>query len=286
MIQHAQARQCWLDVADLRLSLLAWGPDDAPPLLALHGWLDNANSFVPLANHLPNRRLLALELPGHGYSSPLPASADYHLFDAIVLLEALLDTLGIEQVECIGHSMGAVLALYFAIAAPRRVSHLRLIDALGPPTEPAENAGERLVRASRQRRLLAKRSLHPLPDVKAAMTLRQRRGYLPQDAALAELLLARSLTPCEGGEGLCWRHDPRLVLDSTTYMSEPALLSLLDQLHTPTRLLLPDQGLLARRSNRRERFSRPSDLRVISVPGGHYVHMEEPSACVEWLGFS
>ncbi|MFY0450190.1 alpha/beta hydrolase, partial [Xanthomonas codiaei] len=40
-------------------------------ILALHGWLDNAASFVPLSAHLqaPDLDLVLLDLPGHGHSA-------------------------------------------------------------------------------------------------------------------------------------------------------------------------------------------------------------------------
>ena len=34
---------------------------DAPKMLAIHGWLDNANSFVPLMPYLPAFDLVAIE---------------------------------------------------------------------------------------------------------------------------------------------------------------------------------------------------------------------------------
>ena len=56
----------------LRLSARAWGPPDGVPVLALHGWLDNAASFDPLASLLPGVRLVAVDLPGHGGSDHRP----------------------------------------------------------------------------------------------------------------------------------------------------------------------------------------------------------------------
>lgn len=58
------------------LSALQWGQPDAPPLLALHGWLDNAASFARLAPLLAkHRRAIALDMPGHGHSAHLPPNA-------------------------------------------------------------------------------------------------------------------------------------------------------------------------------------------------------------------
>ena len=54
------------------LRVLTWGEEDAPPVLALHGWLDNAASFIPLAAHLDGIRLVAIDAPGHGRSGHYP----------------------------------------------------------------------------------------------------------------------------------------------------------------------------------------------------------------------
>ena len=66
------AEELELPTPYLRLTARAWGPTDGVPVLALHGWLDNAASFDALAPQLPETRLVALDLPGHGGSEPRP----------------------------------------------------------------------------------------------------------------------------------------------------------------------------------------------------------------------
>ena len=52
-------------------------------VLCLHGWLDNAASFVPLLPHLANKHVIAIDLLGHGFSSHRSQDAHYHFIDWI-----------------------------------------------------------------------------------------------------------------------------------------------------------------------------------------------------------
>jgi pimeloyl-ACP methyl ester carboxylesterase len=50
------------------------------PILCLHGFLDNSNSFKPIAPYLCESNeyyIIALDLPGHGRSSSIPLGAIY-----------------------------------------------------------------------------------------------------------------------------------------------------------------------------------------------------------------
>ena len=76
-------------VAPQTLAALSNQPQSGQPVLCLHGWLDNAASFVPLATHLTEWPLLALEFPGHGHSSHRSGDAHYYFFDWVQDLVAL-----------------------------------------------------------------------------------------------------------------------------------------------------------------------------------------------------
>ncbi|MGL6010251.1 MAG: alpha/beta hydrolase, partial [Shewanella oncorhynchi] len=70
-----------------------WGAKDKPLLLALHGWLDNANSFEPLTAHLLDYQVLAIDWPGHGFSAHRPGHYPLHWIDYLYDLDALLTAL-------------------------------------------------------------------------------------------------------------------------------------------------------------------------------------------------
>ena len=81
-------REVAIDIPLGRIAALRWGEPGAPKVLALHGWLDNAASFIPLMQHLQGLDLVAIDQPGHGRSAHLPAGADYSFVGAI---NAILD---------------------------------------------------------------------------------------------------------------------------------------------------------------------------------------------------
>ena len=54
-----------------------------PIVLALHGWLDNANSFVPISSYFEAYHFIALDWPGHGHSDHRPSGCDYQQLDYV-----------------------------------------------------------------------------------------------------------------------------------------------------------------------------------------------------------
>ena len=129
----------WGRLAGLRLER-----PGRPRVIALHGWLDNAASFLPLLPHLPELDLLLLDLPGHGRSGHLPAGAEYSLATHLHAVLDAADALGWERFDLLGHSMGAAIAALVAVAVPARVGRLALIETFGPLSEAVGNTATRL----------------------------------------------------------------------------------------------------------------------------------------------
>lgn len=123
-----------LDDPAVRVRLLEFGTDRTrPPVLLLHGIASLTALAAPLLPHLvANRRVVAVDWPGHGLSGPLTlrrgAPVRAH---ANAVLNGLLDALAIDCVDVVGHSMGGQFGLYFALDAPHRVRRVVLLGAPG-----------------------------------------------------------------------------------------------------------------------------------------------------------
>lgn len=271
-----------LEVPGLTLAGLAWGPPDGTPLLALHGWLDNAASFQPLAEHLPGFRLVALDLPGHGLSDHRPAGVAYHFVDWVVDVAAAADALKWERFALIGHSMGAGIASLYAGTFPQRLTRLVLIEGLGPLACAPEEAPERLAKAIAQRRSRERRGPRAHADLASAVErLRQVNPALPE--AAAALLVARGTdTHPEGG--VTWRTDPRLRAFSPVRMTEEHVQAFLTRIAAPTLLLRGREGYPFDPRGIGLRTSAVRDLREEELPGGHHLHMEDAAAVGALLG--
>ena len=104
------------------ISALAAG--SGRPLVMLHGLGATKAEFLPMLPWLaPSHRVIAIDLPGFGDSSkPLGAPYDAKFFARSVI--ALLDELGLERTDLLGHSMGGRVALEVAARAPERVDRL------------------------------------------------------------------------------------------------------------------------------------------------------------------
>ncbi|XP_055376276.1 probable serine hydrolase [Condylostylus longicornis] len=119
-----------IDVPWGHLSGIWYGSKLNKPLLALHGWQDNASTFDTLTPLLPsNVSVLAIEFPGHGFSSPIPAGMCYRSVDFIFTIKFVMNAYKWKTIALIGHSLGSQVAFYFAALFPEKVEFLILLDA-------------------------------------------------------------------------------------------------------------------------------------------------------------
>ena len=269
-----------------RIAGLRAGEPGAPRVLALHGWLDNAASFVPLAEHLRGIELVAPDLPGHGASAHLPPGADYSFAAAVNSVLDIADALGWDRFSLLGHSMGAGISSLVAAACPQRIERLVAIEALGALAEVPERTVKRLREAIAAMRALSGKSLRVFPDVAIAVRARMNAGAQVGsrlEESAARLLVERGIAPVEGG--FVWSTDPRLTLPTMQRMTEPQIRELVAGIECPTRVIFaePAQPYLPD-PLRRDRAGLLPRGELIVMDGGHHLHMEQPQRVAEAIG--
>lgn len=105
------------------------GPEDAPSVLLMHGWLCNNTTVASIENFL-NRRLHVynLDLPGHGKTDE--PDTVWGVEENAAQVEDFIATLGISAPILIGHSHGGRLAIKIASRHPE-IKKMILVDAAG-----------------------------------------------------------------------------------------------------------------------------------------------------------
>jgi pimeloyl-ACP methyl ester carboxylesterase len=167
----------------LTLAAKAWGRPSDPPLLALHGWLDNAGSFDRIAPLLEGRYLVALDLAGHGKSDHRPPATWYPYADFLDDIAAVMAWFGWPSADLLGHSLGATLVSTFAAINPEKVNRLLLIEGLGPLTQSAEKTLDQLRRSQAARAAFKGDGLRVFASMEEAIEARCRSGHLSAQAA-------------------------------------------------------------------------------------------------------
>ena len=270
-MSEAMPEELTWNVHGLRFAAMAWGDPGKPPLLALHGWLDNAASFAPLAPRLADTfYVVALDLSGHGRSDWRSADATYQVYDDLPQIRGIVEQLGWSSFALMGHSRGAVIASLFAAAFPELVSRLVLLDGVASSSLEAEGYVEQMRRFVVDKERLLQRKYRVFETEQEAVTVREEQGL---DRASAELIALRNLRPCDGG--LTWSTDPRLRGASAVKMTRAQIDVMLKSLVMPSLLLAAKEGLVVQHPKAFASLpERMPDLQLEQWPGGHHFHME------------
>lgn len=109
---------------------------DAPPVVLIHGAGGSLWHFSALWDALAaDRRVIALDRPGYGYSFP-PKGFSGSLAAQSAFLREALAALSIERPLLVGHSFGGAVALRYALDHPDAVAGLTLIAPGAYPFTP------------------------------------------------------------------------------------------------------------------------------------------------------
>lgn len=243
-------------------------------VIALHGWLDNAASFIPLATHLRSMDIVAIDLPGHGRSQHLPAGMPYTFESAVHAVLDVADKLHWTTFSLIGHSMGAVIASFIAAACPERVQRMVCIEALGGLPESADNTAQRMHQSVSAMRELANRPLRTYPAIEQAIAIRMQVNQMSEP--VARLIVERGIK--QVADGFLWSSDPRLTVPTFARPTNAQLLNVIGSIQCPTHVVLAEPAQVYFPEETRKRYVQALQKGSLTqLPGTHHLHMEDPA---------
>lgn len=266
-------------IPGLRLAARVWGPRSAPPVLCLHGWLDNAATFDRLLPLLSGRCFVALDLAGHGRSEHRGPGGTYGFLDTCADAALAVHALGWSRFGLLGHSMGAAVAATLAGTYPERVDELVCIEGLGPMSDEPEQLPAQFAKALADQ--IGKADKKPvvhrsIDDAIARLGVSIAR--LSPEAA--RILCTRGLVevddPATGTRGVTWRTDPRLRWGSRARLTEAQVLAFLRAIRCPALLVRATGGLPVATPAMQARLAEVAGLEYVEIAGSHHVHLETP----------
>ena len=279
MFKQSEMTPITIEVADMHYAACAWGDPAGKPVLALHGWLDNAASFDHLAPLLSGCYVVALDLAGHGHTSHRPASGNYSIWADLLDLLAIVDHLNWDTFHLIGHSRGAAISTLLATAAPERVSNLVLLDGLLPLPAKTEDTATQLQAYIRDERKYLERNVANATEYAGSVftldvAVEARQKIMPICAKSAHRIIERGTLAYK--EGFRWRHDNRLKGASAIKLSGPHNEAIITGLKVNTLLMLTPESM----NNHPQVYGLIDSSPMIehqAIVGNHHFHMEEPA---------
>ncbi|MCH2340164.1 alpha/beta fold hydrolase [Pseudomonas sp. NPDC047963] len=259
-----------LSLPHIEVAAHLYGPEDGQPVIALHGWLDNAATFSRLAPLLKGLRIVALDLPGHGHSDHRPLGAAYNIWDYAHDVLQTAEQFGWKRFSLLGHSMGAIVSVLLAGAMPERVERLALIDGVIPFTGEAETAPQKLGE-SLQKLLAVDDKRKPVYATFEQAVAARMKGVGAVSHEAAERLAQRGLMPVPGG--YTWRTDARLMLPSSMRLTRAHALAFVHRVACPASLILAEQGLLNQPAM--VELTQNMPFAMHRLPGGHHLHLDD-----------
>jgi pimeloyl-ACP methyl ester carboxylesterase len=255
----------------LSLAAQVYGMAGARPVLASHGWLDNAGSFDLLAPRLPGCELVALDMAGHGFSDSRSPDSAYNIWQDVGDLLDVSEALGWQRCTLLGHSRGAAISMLYAGAFPQRVDKLILLEGGFPIVAEGAEAPAGLEQALLETRALRGKAGRVFAERSKAIAERAA-GFTKISTAAAEVLARRSLREVPGG--FRWHADQRLKARAELQLTPEQVRAFARRIEAPVLVLFATDSPFADRPLFQEMPRLFAHAEVERLPGGHHLHME------------
>jgi pimeloyl-ACP methyl ester carboxylesterase len=259
---------------NVQLAAKEWGHAGATPIIALHGWLDNANSFDNMLPYLENFHVIALDMAGHSRSGFRSADSSYDIWQDIGDIAAVADQMGWDRFALLGHSRGAIVSALVAGTFPERITHCMLIDSYFPIPNKTGNAAAQLAKAIADARRFSSLSPSAFDSFEDAVQARVN-GFVSLQPEAATTLAERGVIESEGK--FYWHNDQRLKATSMVTFTKEQCQSFFTSITSPIMLIQAESGLLSGQPIQPQLKEWVPHIEVVSMRGSHHLHLEDCS---------
>jgi len=267
------------NLGELTLTGLAFGDTKDEIVLCLHGWLDNAASFLPMLPLFTNKRVIAIDWPGHGNSSHRSLDAHYHFIDWVYDLVQLFELNQWKNIDVVGHSMGGMVASAFTAAFPEKVKSLTLLDSVGFISMTAEQTTAQLRQGMLSR--LKGQNKQKSKHISEESAINARVSVSDLNYEKAALIVRRGLVKFE--DHFIWRADSRLRTTSPYRLTLSQAEQFIRDIKTPVQLIYGNKGHDMVKKGVKHFAPLFEQFLCHELKGGHHVHMEQPEATVQLI---
>ena len=272
-------QQLSLSSKSREFSALEFGQSDKPLMIAIHGWLDNAASFSPIAEYLEDYRIVAIDMAGHGHSDHRSDDAHYHFIDWLQDIYEIMEVQHWPEAIFLGHSMGGIIASMFAGVFPEKVSKLICIEALGPLVKPEDTTVDQIRNSIESRAKIKDKPMRMHQSLDSAIQARAMAGDFDRD--VARILVERNIKKLD--EGYLWRTDQRLKTLSSLRMTDAQAKVILTSITADTLIIGGEKGYEELKALIDQRMPMVANAVYKELPGGHHLHMEFPNQVAEQI---
>jgi pimeloyl-ACP methyl ester carboxylesterase len=250
-----------------------WGQQGATPVMALHGWLDNANSFDLIAPQLGDFDLFALDFAGHGRSDHRSADTPYLAILDVQDVIAAANQLQWERFTLLGHSMGAEVSTHIIGLYPDRVERLFAIDGFAETV--SHEKWHQIFRQSVDTNLTKTAGALRVYSDQEELAQGVAR-FTGQTTASARILVERGTKAVDGGYS--WVSDPRVRWSDALGITADDMDHIVGSFGGDILVAGANSGLEWYRSDLERLANRFANFSVVAIDGTHHVHMDEDTS--------
>ncbi|EON71645.1 2-succinyl-6-hydroxy-2,4-cyclohexadiene-1-carboxylate synthase [Lysinibacillus sphaericus] len=134
-----------LKIRGIETHVKIWNEEAQQTIVALHGFTGSTETWRNLADALPQVRIVAIDLIGHGQTAVPEQISRFTMLEQLRDLEEVFNQLQLEKFTLLGYSMGGRIALSYAITYPARVDKL-ILESASPGLRSSEERKSRCER--------------------------------------------------------------------------------------------------------------------------------------------